>query len=257
MWRYTGERVITTTYKGVPLIVTRDGYIAIGVEDKAKALAFLNEITAVLLITRKIPVFMIRELDLGEAEIAERGFKKSWYPLSIRSKLFNMLEKRYDPELLVKERRTIKEEDVDKTIRWAELLTTDERLKTLLLLTLETLTHGANDEYKQALILGWVILEEFYVNELWRTHVLSKVGNDRKRKLRRWTVDSKLEALNIAGAVSNDMYANLRKLKSERNDIVHRGKEPSSDSVNLCLELIQRVVTDYMSKYLAEHIHEL
>ena len=257
LWRYSNERVISTTYKGVPLIVTRDGYIAIGVEDKTKALTYLNEIMATLLVIRRIPVFIIRELDLGETEITEHGFTKSWYPLSIRSKLYSPLEERYNPEVLAKERRIIKEEDVAKIIRWSELITTDERLKTLLLLTLETFTHIFNSEYKQALILGWVILEEFYINELWKEHVLNKVDKNRKGKLRRWTADSKLEALSIAGIMPSNVYENLRKLKNERNNVVHRGREPSSDSVKLCLELIHKVVKSYISRYLAEHMHEL
>ena len=257
LWRYSNERVITTTFKDAPLIVTRDGYIAIGVEDKRKALTYLNEIMATLLVIRRIPVFIIRELDLGETEITEHGFTKSWYPLSIRSKLYSPLEERYSPEVLAKERRIIKEEDVAKIIRWSELITTDERLKTLLLLTLETFTHVFNSEYKQALILGWVVLEEFYINELWKEHVLNKVDKNRKGKLRRWTADSKIEALSIAGIMPSNVYENLRKLKNERNNVVHRGREPSSVSVKLCLELIHKVVKSYISRYLAEHMHEL
>ena len=100
-----------------------------------------------------------------------------------------------------------------------------------------------------------MISEEFYVNELWRERILGVASGDRKARLRRWTVDRKLEALNIAVMVSDGVYESLRKLKRERNKVVHGGGEPSRDVVDPCLKLVYDVVKDRVSKYLAEHMH--
>jgi hypothetical protein len=59
-----------------------------------------------------------------------------------------------------------------KTIKLAELLTSDDRIKTLLLLFIKAYTYFQNTEYKQSLIMRWVILEEFYIKDLWLQHNL-------------------------------------------------------------------------------------
>jgi len=250
---YKMKRVITETYKNRPLVVSKDGYIAIGENNKWKAQELLNEIMSVLLL-RDIPVNMIREIDLGEVKLKETGGMFSWSPLSSRALL-------YDPfaDRLVSMRRVpISEENIRKAIKLAELLTSDKRIKTLLLLYLEAYTHFQNTEYKQSLIMGWVILEDFYIKDLWTSHI-SKITSDEHRlsKLESWTIDQRLETLNISHVLTDKEFALLMSIKGARNEVVHEGGTPSREVVEECLKFVSRVIQEYIGKYIGMKFSEL
>ncbi|MCP8317239.1 MAG: hypothetical protein H3Z51_10345 [archaeon] len=119
------------------------------------------------------------------------------------------------------------------------------------MLYLELYTHFMNSEYKQALVIGWVILEDFYLKDLWASHV-SKVTSDKDRlsKLASWDADRKLEALNIAHIMTNKEYDLLMGIKDARNSTVHEGKEPRKDIVEECQKLVSKVIREYMGNKL-------
>ncbi len=50
LWSFSWERAITDTYKNRPIIITRDGYIAIGEKDRVKAQELINEIISTMLL---------------------------------------------------------------------------------------------------------------------------------------------------------------------------------------------------------------
>jgi hypothetical protein len=145
-----------------------------------------------------------------------------------------------------------------KAIKLAELLTSDDRIKTLLLLFLEAYTYFQNTEYKQSLIIAWVLLEEFYIEDLW-LQCISKITSDERRlnKLKNWTVDQRLEALHISHVLTDEEYSLLMKIKEARNEAVHEGKIPQKDIVEKCLNLVFRVVQRYIGTYVGTKIHEL
>ncbi|MCP8308902.1 MAG: hypothetical protein H3Z53_06255 [archaeon] len=247
LWEYYSERIISDVYKHCPLIITRDGYIAIGEKEKSKALEFLNEIMSTLLVLEML-VYIIRENDLGATSFKEKGIWKEWSLQSSRSWLYN--RRLAEPSFLVFE-NIIPENKIRKAIKWSETLTSDDKFKTLLLLYLELYTHFMNSEYKQALVIGWVILEDFYLKDLWASHV-SKVTSDKDRlsKLASWDADRKLEALNIAHIMTNKEYDLLMGIKDARNSTVHEGKEPRKDIVEECQKLVSKVIREYMGNKL-------
>jgi len=234
-WKFS-ERAVTDTYKGFPVIILRDGYIAIGLKDKSKAVELLNEIMATLLLLG-IPAYTIREADLGEAIFKE---KSAWWstPISIEAQ-------RQAPHIVVEE------EKLRRAIRLAELITTNERMKTLISLFHEAYTYFVNTEYKQALIMSWVILEDFYIEEL-LSWALSKMTHDEKRlsKIKDWSADQKIEALSISHAISNEEYLLLREIKKARNDVVHEGRIPRKELVESCLRLASNIVLRNLGTYI-------
>jgi len=236
LWRCSSERVIIDTYKKCPLIVMRDGYIAIGEKEKSKALEYLNEIMSTLLIM-DVPLFIIRENDLGPTTFSEKGASMGW-GYSSRSWLF-------DKQFSVDEtysRKCIPKDRMVNAIKRAELLTNNNNVKTLLLLFLEVHTHYMNGEDKQALVIGWVILVDFYIKELWSSYI-SKITQDKDRldKLGSWDVDRRLEALNLAHTLTTEEYDLLMKIKDARNETVHEGKDPKKDIVEKCLEFVSNI----------------
>ena len=258
-WRpllsYSFERVITDTYKNRPIVVARDGYIAIGEKDKLKAQELINEIISTMLL-RGLNVQVVREIDLSQAIFAESGTALGWNPFSLRTT--SILAERFFFESLPINRTAINEEKIRKTIKLAELLTTDDKIKTLLLLYLEAFTYFANTELKQALIVGWIILEDFYIKDLWASRI-SKIARDSDRlsKLGSWNVDQRLETLNLSGELSNDEYDLLMKIKDARNKVVHEGIFPPKEIVEKCMDLVVRIVQKYVGDHLGKKIVEL
>lgn len=252
-WLYAGKRVLNESYKSRPIIFTRDGYIAIEEKDKSKAQELLNEIMGALLLCG-ISVNAIREIDIGEASFRESGSRFSWNPVTSRAWLYYQ-EVSFIP---FPKRAPLTEEKIKKIIKLAELLTSDDRIKTIISLFLEAHTYFVNTEYKQALIISWIILEDFYIKDLWASHI-SKISSDKKRlkRLMRWTVDTRLEALSISNALTNEEYELLKRIKNTRNDVVHEGQMPQKEVVDECLKLVSKVVKDYVGKHLGERLSQL
>ncbi|MEM1599790.1 MAG: hypothetical protein QXW51_03100, partial [Sulfolobaceae archaeon] len=250
LWRYSLKNVITDNYKKRPIVITRDGYIAIGEKDKTKAQELINEIMSVMLL-RGFDVHAVREIDLGRATFTERGAVEiSWNPL--RTPPF--YAERFFPTAPTIN-RTADEEKIKNTLRLAELLTTDDRIKTLLSLYLETHTYFENMEFKQALMMGWIILEEYYIKDLWSSRI-SKATTDKKRlsKLGSWNIDHQIEALNLSGELSKEEYNLLMEIKEARNKVVHEGKSPPKEIVEKCKELAFKAVKKAVKKYVEDHL---
>lgn len=248
------KKVIIDAYKNCPIVVTRDGYIAIGEKDKWKAQELLNEIMSTLLL-RGIVAQAVREIDLGEATFTETGAGIGWSPISPRALLF--YEKFLTRPISV-EKTVVNEDRIRKTIKLAELLTSDDRVKTLLLLYLEAHTYYMNTEYKQALMMGWIILEDFYIKDLWSSEILKVTSNEKRlSKLGSWNIDQRLEALNLSYALSTEEYNLLMEIKDARNNVVHEGKIPQKEIVQKCLELAFKVVKNYIGKHLGEKLPQL
>jgi hypothetical protein len=207
------------------------------VEEKSKALELLNEVAAALLLLG-VPLHAIREADLGEAVFKERSAQWSapftgpedWSPF---------------PRLVLDEGK------LRGAIRLAELITTDERMRTLISLFHEAYTYFVGTEYKQALIMSWVILEDFYIDGL-LSSTISKITSDKDRlsKIKGWNIDQRLEVLNISHAISNEEYALLMEIKRARNEVVHEGKTPKGEVVEKCVRIASEVVQKYIGVYL-------
>jgi hypothetical protein len=256
LYEYSSERAITEVYRERPIIVTRDGYIAITEKEKPKALEFLNHIMSALLVLGT-PVYMIRENDLGAATIKERGFAINYRTFSQRGWLF---DQRFSADAVSpsRSRPTVEVEKMKKAIKWAEVFIVNPKVATLLLLHLEARTHFLNSEYKQALVVSWVILEDFHVKDLWSSQIQKRMSDaDRLGKLGSWEVDKKLEALDIAGAITSEEYALFMKIKGARNEVVHEGKEPEKEIVERSLEMISTVSQAYVGSHLGTMLSKL
>lgn len=256
LYEYSSERAITEVYRERPIIVTRDGYIAISEKKKPKALEFLNQIMSALLVLGT-PVHMIRENDLGAATIKERGFAISYRTFSQRGWLF---DQRFSADAVSpsRSRPTVEVEKMKKAIKWAEVFIVNPKVATLLLLHLEARTHFLNSEYKQALVVSWVILEDFHIKDLWSSQIQKRMSDaDRLGKLGSWEVDKKLEALDIAGAITSEEYALFMKIKGARNEVVHEGKEPEKEIVERSLEMISTVSQAYVGSHLGTMLSKL
>ena len=219
-----------TSYKDVPLVISRGGYFAVGTKDKAKALPLLNEIAAALMIVSNLPVSIIREYDLGEARFADRSSSTSGGKNSTSS----------HPIL-------VSRETIERAIAFARRLENNPRLTAALVLALEAQTHWKYSEWAQALITSWIFLEEIYIDDAWKQFIRTKtvVPKPRLDKLENYNVDWKLEALNLSGKLSDERYSELMKIKTERNHVVHTGANPRKEIVGRSVILMVNFIRDY------------
>jgi len=250
-WMPMTSSLANWTYKQEPLAVTMDGYIAIGEDSKPRALESLNQIGSTLLVLGK-SLQVLREDDLGEATFTGTGYSIAAGP--------NSPEPWYliDSEHLLPRRTLIPKEEMEKAVKWAETLTSDVGLRTLLLLFLEFHTHFSNNEHKQALVMGWVILEDFRIKNLW-TQLAKKATSDKNRlnKLASWDVDRQLETLSLAHMLDEDEYDSLMRIKDARNETVHEGKEPAKEIVEECSGMILGIARKHIGTQLGKSLARL
>jgi hypothetical protein len=227
-------------YKNRVVAITQNGIIAIGEKNNRKAVRFLNEIMAVLLLSG-IETSAITENDLGEAEFTAAIFR-SWEMVG-RLEKANCLEYPEFKTPLIK----LKEEKIINLIEKAANISTDCTLSDYLVFLLQAYTHKQNSEFTQSFILSWLIIER-QISWQW-VNFLSEEGVAKRRRDKLmnsnyWTIDFVIEALSLSGNLPSNEYDILISLKNKRNDIIHSGETPSKEETNKCYLLACQIVKE-------------
>jgi hypothetical protein len=232
------DKAFDIDYKGNKVVVSKDGFIAITAEDKLRAIDMLNEImaTAILL---DMPLFAIRENEVGEVRIHPSDLTITWYSQELASIRTIIPTGAIMGDLLLREIPVISKDMLIKIIKQAEKWALKDT-KPLLGLLLEAYTHFANAEYTQSFIMSWTIVE-WWLSKLWDDFLNEhKVSGKRREKLRStifWkTTDRIIEVLNLSGKIDWDEYRKLERLKDVRNEIIHKGKGATREESEECLE---------------------
>jgi hypothetical protein len=241
------QKVLDAEHKNAKVVVNQGGLIAIGIEDRAKALDALNEIMAATLLSG-VHSFAVRESELGKAEIDPQNLTIAGHNMPLIS-MRTKLEQQHvglSPDLIPFERQVLSTDDIKKILRLAEELTVDPASSTVLLMLLEGYTHFHNAEYTQSFLMTWVVIEK-WLDTLWEDLMKEKgIAGKRKQKLVEsmlWTADTILETLNLVGKLSNDPYKQVAKLKKRRNTILHNGIRATKEEAEACINLASRLLT--------------
>ncbi len=247
-----GQKAVETTYNGNVLIITKDGFIAVGIDDKYEALKELNTIMASALIN-EIPATSIKEFELGEVtiDVQTKAITSSLIRLSSLRNIFGSSI----AQLLIhreSHRGIISSKTLLSIIKIAEKISKDDELRVLSLILLEAYTHLINMEYSAAFLLSWYIIEHDLMVK-WDKMLNNRgITGERKRKLRSHllykTADRVIEILNLLSKIPDDDYSELMKLKDIRNDIIHNGKTPSKKDAEKCfdsaIDIIKRLIKE-------------
>jgi len=222
---------------GMSSLICKNGFIAIGTQDTFKALTTLNTIIGAMMVVLDKPFNVIRENDLGSAE-----FKNG--SSSISGGRFYTGHSIYSPTPLI-----VQKDKIQEIFKLASAVAKNPKLQTELILALETGAYVKNSEWKQAILMGWLFLEDIYIADIWSRLMLSKqMTDERISKLNRYDIDIKLEFLNISGKIDDNEYKFIRKLKGARNKTIHEGKIPDKSDVIACLGKILNILrTDLMN----------
>ena len=244
---YCEEVVIKEKYHGRDLIIFKDGGIFISGKKKAPAVKRLNEIMAISNF-KKLPALTIQEAELGEMEIeVETGRIKS-SSTEINSKRTMLFADRRGSDRLTSPfslRNKQEKEAIENIVSLSSKLS-KARKTDLFLFFLESLTHFSKEEYPQAFILSWGIIEK-WINELWQQYITEKgVKGDRKARLMKSYVTPITETLNLVGKIDHSNYKTLSNLISKRNKFIHEGKrvlkKDSEDCLNFCINLLKDIL---------------
>lgn len=143
--------------------------------------------------------------------------------------------------------RKYKKSVIVEVVRKAEKITQDEDIKNYILSYMDAKTHFLIEQFKTSFLLAWIVLEK-YIDELWSKTLISRnVSGKRFGKLAKsmlWTVDDKLETLNLLGQISNEHYFEIIRLKSIRNAIVHKGRNVTKQETEECLRFSLNIVRE-------------
>ena len=245
----SGIVVFNDRCQNLPFLIREDGFIAVETEDTKVAIDFFNTFVACAFTSE------IRLLAVPELEIQSMGmnFERSMVGMEsiIESKiamtLRALLHSRQTGtnQMLHYQGLTLQPKNkIAAVVDLVKKVFPNEESRKKLTFFAQSFTHHAQGEYLASFILAWTIVEN-YIDSLWEQFLSSKeIRGDRKNNLtgRDWTVNHKLQTLNLAGVVKNDNFHTLDVLRKKRNDFVHDMEEISNAQSLECLKLAAFVI---------------
>lgn len=216
------------------------GHIGIQTEKKNQALKALNTIFGISNLMG-FPAFSVKESELIELSVGPDGFNlgvTSWNSENKRSKPFSPPTRR---------KIKIPTNSMVEIINCAEIALNNHVLNEAVLFFLESLTHQNNEEYSQSFLYSWLIIEN-HVSEAF-DELLDNKGVSEKRKKKfnshdKWTIESKIEILNLEGKISDNDYQFLIHYNKIRNNFAHRGSSVNDKDSKTVLDFAQTIIQD-------------
>ena len=116
----------------------------------------------------------------------------------------------------------------------AETAADDDFLTGIMSFFLETHTHFQAQEFRQSLVMAWLVIESWLDKTLDDYLAGKNVSKNRKERL---TAEKKLEILERSGSIDRSQSLKLTEVRKRRNNVVHKGHNPSSAEAKKALEL--------------------
>ena len=182
------QKAVEGTYNKRIFIVTKDGFVVIGIDNKYNALRELNTIMASAIIS-EIPMLSVKDFELGEVTIDTQKKEITVFSMNLES-LRNVLGSSvYTQPSLPRDREIISSKTLVDIIETAEKISKNEQLQSLSLLLLESYTHLVNMEFSPAFLLSWYVIENWLM-ERWDNLLNDKsISGKRRKKLLYKTAD--------------------------------------------------------------------
>jgi len=232
-------------YKGRDVIIRDNGFLAICEEDSRLVHRYLNEIMATGLLLG-LPFYSVRSSEIADVSVDPISLTfTSWSIVPRGYSYWQHDERIYDYENKLDPVYSISVDNIQKLIVTASDVSSSEEVSDRLTLLVESYTCMSSSEYVNSFIVSWTIIER-YLFTVWKSHLeRKKVGRKRVDKLTEgteWSVNVVIEALNIAGLLTNEIYTALTALRKKRNDVIHEGKGITSDDADECYLFASRFV---------------
>lgn len=237
LMRRAGEVVLSTNYRGHPMLLTTAGFVAVVCNTKEVALRLFNELMAGA-IFEGVSAHVVHSREIGDIQV---DLQKN----SITRRSLAMVSPRTrqqpygDPQLRLALRLHYQQVETDQLKR---AFAKAEKLASVIpsdwiSLFLAGYTHYDNFEYTQAFLMLWLIVEQ-HVRELWSEAIMSLTKKRRDKfqgATSYWSVDRSIELLNLMKRLSEPEYDALMAFKRKRNDIVHRMSSADNEDAQALL----------------------
>ena len=239
-------KAVDTEYKGHKVVVNHDGYIAIVAGSKPEATVLLNEIMATAWLCG-IDTTTIREAEVGRARINvddSTVVSQGSQLVSLRTaSAFGIPWSLNDSD--VRFRDQITESDLLQVISEAESLNSDKYTQNILSFLLEAHTHQVAQEFRQSLVMTWLVVES-WVNKTWsETLDVQEVSGQRRERLSNnnsYTAAIKSDTLNLLGRIGDQQLAQLTSIRRLRNSVVHDGHVPNQQEAEEAMEFATEIL---------------
>jgi len=233
------EAVFTRRISNIYVAVTNDGFVAIGIKNRYKALQALNTFM-VLLTLEGVPAFSVRDSELGELTIDKGGIGQSNMPIMLPR--MQPLDPSFTRQNWQQELMPVIEIEKVKML-WNTTLNImkDENASTLIGIFGATYTHFQTSEYGQAILLAWIFVEK-WANTLWsqweKDELLIYPGKGR----RKYNIFGVIPILEKTGHIDKALAAEINQLLNLRNMVLHRFTQVTKEQAELALLTVLRLL---------------
>lgn len=228
-------RQINNTY----VLVTNDGFVAIGLQDRREAMRAINTFMA-LLTLEGIPAFAVSDSELGDVTLDEKGIGQSNMAIVLpRMQPLNPLlaMQRWELELMP----VIETKKVERL--WQDALDAfkDETLTSLLEIFEQAYTHFQRGEYTQTVLLAWIFVEKWSnsLQSQLKKEAYPDITNSRRQI---YSVFEFLPFLKQVGYADKSLVDELRRLSHLRSSVIHRFTEVTKEQAESALLTVLRLL---------------
>lgn len=232
------ETVIFEKSGKLTWLATREGLIAVTVEDTVSALRLINAFMS-LLVIRGNPAFAVRENELAKLTLDPDTGKVLGSHMSIilprmLPNDISFVRPRWEEESMpIIEVSTIKQ-------IWEDIGRIENNYDALDMLRMfgEVYTHFQRNEYSQAVLLAWTMVETWFASAQERVARVEK--STKKRGFSR-TKDV-IELLEAEYTISSDIVSKLFQLRILRNQVSHSMGNATKEDAKLALETVANIL---------------
>lgn len=235
---HTDETVIFEKVGKLSWLATQEGLIAVTVEDTASALRLINAFMS-LLIMRGNPAFVVRENELAQLNLDPDTGKVLGSHASIvlprmLPRDISFVRPRWQEESM-----PIIEVNMIRQI-WEDIRQIENNYAALDTLKMfgEVYTHFQRDEYSQAILVAWTIVETWFASAQERISRVEKLT--KKRGFSR--IKDMIELLETEYAISSDIVSKLYQLRLLRNQVSHSMGNATKEDAKIALETIATIL---------------
>ncbi|TAK18090.1 MAG: hypothetical protein EPO37_05740 [Nitrosarchaeum sp.] len=225
------KKAFDIEFDHILVIIAKDGYLAVCVDDREKSLDILNTIMATSVL-EGLESQTVREYELSQIDYVPEtrnitGF--SYDQRTIRNELFYGAQKE---KILEHRRKEIDEDYFKKIMEKASKIFEDKDMAEDLRILLEAITHMKDSEFPQAFIMGWKIIEK-YISQKWH----KKQNTNKKIK----TPDV-VVMINDLKDELQEKYSDFTELRKIRNSYMHGKKTVTQKEAQKCVDISKELV---------------
>ena len=147
-------------------------------------------------------------------------------------------------------------ETIEKSFEIFEALVSSDvpECLTMTAILLQSVKSYGEHDFSASLIMSWTVLEKF-ISALWGKMLednkrrveggttIHFIGGDRRKKLqgRDYTASIRIEILSLLGHINAEMYSDLNKVRTSRNNWLHNFEKVDEKTASLAIQTSQRL----------------